>query len=334
MASIKHSTDSNGKIRYYVHWQDENTGYGRRRIFKNIDDAAHFFWLKENDTHHRRTVETIAKRREWTLQKLLFFFLGAQCEKLGRNVIRSSTYEKCRYDILAITGPVLIRSISAVSQHELRSNIQPGAYRWLCAAFNLLVDKGFISVSPLDKPAHRRRKPIEIPSKPAIKQLLSTAPHRERIACWLGICGLRIGEVLALTYADVSQNWIHVRRRIIDGVVHDGLKSGTERRMKMPGELFSLLDKELMGTRSPVVAHHFTGKELSINYGTQGPLRKVLAQHGIRRFHHLRHFAVSRLADRGVDILKISRLIGHSNIKTTMDVYGHLFGETIDLDLD
>ncbi|HDR2587289.1 TPA: site-specific integrase [Enterobacter ludwigii] len=334
MASIKCSTDAKGHVKYYVHWKDEKSGHGRRRIFKNIDEAVHVFWLRENETYHRRTVETISKRRQWTVEKLLFFFLGAQCEKLDRNVIRASTYEKCRYDILAITGPVLKRSISSVSQHELSVHIQPGAYRWLFAAFNLLVDKGFISASPLDKPAHRWRKPIEIPSKSSIRQLLSTAPHRERIACWLGICGLRIGEVLALTYVDVSQNWIHVRRRIIDGVVHDGLKSGTERRMKMPGELFTLLDKELIGSRSPVIAHHFTGKELSINYGTQGPLRKVLAQHGIRRFHHLRHFAVSRLADRGVDILKISRLIGHSNIKTTMDVYGHLFGETIDLDLD
>ncbi|MBC6536133.1 integrase, partial [Citrobacter sp. 966a] len=45
-------------------------------------------------------------------------------------------------------------------------------------------------------------------------------------------------------------------------------------------------------------------------------------------------FAVSRLANKGVDILKVSRLIGHSNIKTTMDVYGHLFGEVVEMDLD
>lgn len=334
MASIKHATDTHGHSRYYIHWLDENTGHGRRRIFKNIDDAAYLFWLKESEAHHRRTVETIAKRREWTVQKLIFFFLGSQCEKLNRNVIRASTYEKCRYDLLAITGPVLNCHVSKLSQHDLTRHIQPGAYRWVCAAFNLLVEKKLISVSPLDKPAHRPRKPIVIPSKSAVKQLLATAPLRERIACWLGICGMRIGEVLALTYTDVSLNWIHVRRRIIDGVAHEGLKSGTERRMKMPRELFALLDKEQLGTRAPVIAHHFTGGALSINYGTQGALRKVLAQHGIQRFHHLRHFAVSRLADRGVDILKISRLIGHSNIKTTVDVYGHLFGETIDLDLD
>ncbi|HHA2250059.1 TPA: tyrosine-type recombinase/integrase [Enterobacter ludwigii] len=334
MASIKYSTDANGHVKYYVHWKDEKSGCGRRRIFRNIDEAALFFWLKESESLYWRTVEKMDKWRGWTIQKLIYYFLGAQCEKLNRNVIRASTYEKCRYDLLTITGPVLARSIVTVSQYELSGHVRSGAYRWICAAFNLLVEKGIIGISPLDKPARRSRKPIVIPSKSAVKQLLSAAPGRERIACWLGICGLRIGEVLALTYADVSPSWIHVRRHIVDGVIHDGLKSGCERRLKMPRELFELLDKQKLGTHTPVVAHHFTGGTLSINYGTQGPLQKVLTEHGIRRFHHLRHFAVSRLADRGVDILKISRMIGHSNIKTTVDVYGHLFGETIDLDLD
>lgn len=334
MASIKKSADADGRVKYYVHWQDEKSGHGRRRIFKNIDDAVHFFWLKESEAHHWRTVEKMDKRRDWTILKLIYFFLGEQCEKLNRNVIRASTYEKCRYDLLAITGQVLASSVGTVSQYELSGHIRPGAYRWICSAFNLLVEKGIIGRSPLDKPVRRSRKPIVIPSKSAVKQLLSAAPGRERIACWLGICGLRIGEVLALTYADVSSNWIHVRRHIVDGVIHDGLKSGCERRMKMPRELFELLDKQKLGTHAPVIANHFTGGVLSINYGTQGPLQRALTEHGIRRFHHLRHFAVSRLADRGVDILKISRIIGHSNIKTTVDVYGHLFGETIDLDLD
>jgi hypothetical protein len=43
---------------------------------------------------------------------------------------------------------------------------------------------------------------------------------------------------------------------------------------------------------------------------------------------------VSRLASKGVGILKVSRQIGHSNIKTTMDVYGHLFGYVVEMDLD
>ena len=32
--------------------------------------------------------------------------------------------------------------------------------------------------------------------------------------------------------------------------------------------------------------------------------------------------------------MKISRLIGHSSIRITIDVYGHLFNESVDMDLD
>jgi integrase len=61
---------------------------------------------------------------------------------------------------------------------------------------------------------------------------------------------------------------------------------------------------------------------------------RTLNDYGIKRFHHLRHFAVSRLANKGVDIRRFPDLSGIVNIKTTMDVYGHLFGEVVEMDLD
>jgi integrase len=42
-------------------------------------------------------------------------------------------------------------------------------------------------------------------------------------------------------------------------------------------------------------------------------------------FHGLRHTHVSALISRGVDVLAISRRIGHANAATTLRVYGHLF---------
>jgi integrase len=42
-------------------------------------------------------------------------------------------------------------------------------------------------------------------------------------------------------------------------------------------------------------------------------------------FHALRHTHVSALIASGVDVLTISRRIGHANAATTLRVYGHLF---------
>jgi len=45
-------------------------------------------------------------------------------------------------------------------------------------------------------------------------------------------------------------------------------------------------------------------------------------------FHGLRHSHVSALIASGVDPLTISRRIGHANVSTTTNVYGHLFKRT------
>lgn len=48
MASTKESTDADGQSKYYAHWRNEKSGHGRRHIFRSIDDAARFFWQKQN----------------------------------------------------------------------------------------------------------------------------------------------------------------------------------------------------------------------------------------------------------------------------------------------
>lgn len=334
MASIKHSADANEQSKYYVHWRDEKSGHGRRRIFKNIDDAALFFWQKQSIELDCRNATWSGVDNSWSFRKLLMFFLGSQASKLEKNVIRMSTYSKCRHDLLAVQGPILEKNILRISHLDIAESVRPGCHRWIRSAFFLLLDKRLITFNPVDRPVRRHRRPITIPSRETVRQLLDTAPKRERIACWLGICGLRLGEALAVTYEDVSPEIIKIRRHIVNGVIHDGLKRGVERQVRMPRELLALLDVELFGTPQPLISNSFTGAPLSINYGTQGILQKTLAAHGIRRFHHLRHFAVSRLAARGVDITQVSRLIGHVNIRTTIDVYGHLFCAPVDMDLD
>lgn len=333
MASIKHSGGADEQSKYYVHWRDNKTGHGRRRIFKNIDDAAHFFWKKQTIELDCRTATWSRIDSSWSFQKMLMFFLGYQVDKLEKNIIRLSTYSKCRYDLLAVQGTILEKNALHITHRDVSEFIRPGCHRWIRSAFFLLCEKRLITFNPVDKPVRRRRKPITIPSRETVRRLLDTAPTRERIACWLGICGLRPGEVLAVTYEDVSAELIQIRRHIVNGVIHEGLKRGVERQIRMPRELLGLLDEKLFGSSQPLVSNSFSGAPMSINYSTQGALRQTLAAHGIRRFHHLRHFAVSRLAARGVDITQVSRLIGHANIKTTIDVYGHLFCAPVDMEL-
>lgn len=43
-----------------------------------------------------------------------------------------------------------------------------------------------------------------------------------------------------------------------------------------------------------------------------------------QRFHDLRHAAATVLIEQGVDLSVVSRMLGHSDLATTADVYGHL----------
>ena len=45
-------------------------------------------------------------------------------------------------------------------------------------------------------------------------------------------------------------------------------------------------------------------------------------------FHALRHSHASALIAAGLDILTVSRRLGHSNPTVTLGVYAHLFGDT------
>ena len=66
---------------------------------------------------------------------------------------------------------------------------------------------------------------------------------------------------------------------------------------------------------------------------------KLSEEAGLRRItvHGLRHSHVSLLISKKYDIFEVSKRIGHKSIKTTQDIYGHLFDEvqkTIANDLD
>jgi integrase len=54
--------------------------------------------------------------------------------------------------------------------------------------------------------------------------------------------------------------------------------------------------------------------------------RRAMARLGLRlSLHSLRHFHASTLIADGIDILKVSRRLGHAQPSMTLNVYGHLF---------
>ena len=161
-------------------------------------------------------------------------------------------------------------------------------------------------------------------------------------------CGLREGEVLGLTWEDVDleNTRIHVRRqlqRLADRkLALVELKTEDSRRIvDLPAVCISALathaerqqsERDLAGSRWVE-----TGLVFTTRIGTGIDQRNLLKHYaklmqtaGLRRirFHDLRHTAASLLLAQGISFQAVQRTLGHSDIRTTLNVYGHMYADS------
>ena len=131
--------------------------------------------------------------------------------------------------------------------------------------------------------------------------------------------GLRLSETINLKISDVNLEHEHV-------FVRDG-KGRKDRMIPINDKLKKILTDYLSNDRVEVGTDNFfscrTGK-ISTLY-TQEVLRKTIKVMGIEQQitpHVLRHAFASNLIERGVDLFRVQKLLGHENMKTT-SIYLH-----------
>lgn len=131
--------------------------------------------------------------------------------------------------------------------------------------------------------------------------------------------GMRRGELLSLRWADVHQS-----RAEIEVIAS---KSGHRRTVPLRAEVNTALKAWRRYSR---------GQFVFARLGTDQPYAKVQrsfqaavkrAKIGPLRFHDLRHTAGSWMAQAGVDVHDLMRVLGHREIATTMR-YAHLIPRT------
>ncbi len=202
------------------------------------------------------------------------------------------------------------------------------------------VRHGMMAANPADELlAHERPKAGQsrkrFLTRDEMQRLLGSAVPPYRLAIATGLfSGLRLGEVLGLTWADVDlrEGVIRVRAQMDrDGQRRD-LKTAAARRdvVLMPQlarqlrkhrlvSPFSGDDDLLFCTSTGLTVGHrnLTGRGL-------GKACKRASITGVT-FHALRHTFASLLIDQGHDPVFVSRQLGHANAAITLRVYAHLF---------
>lgn len=159
-------------------------------------------------------------------------------------------------------------------------------------------------------------------------------PFYKSLFMTLYYSGLRRGEILALTWADVDFNnsTITVNKSVLHKKVTTPKTQSSIRKLMMPKHVMKLLEI-VKRDAAPV-------KPLYVVFGEyyDSISNTTLARHydkyvklsGVKRIriHDFRHSHASYLINKGYLISIVSRRLGHRNPSTTLDVYSHLYPST------
>lgn len=145
-------------------------------------------------------------------------------------------------------------------------------------------------------------------------------------------CGLREGEMLALTMDDidldagvisVTKTYTQLRG---EDLISTPKTPSSVRKVSMPAFLIDEI-KEYIGLlyepKRDERLFQVSKSKLTRNF------HMLSEKAGLKRItiHGLRHSHVSLLISKKYDIFEVSKRIGHKSVKTTQDIYGHLFDD-------
>ena len=230
------------------------------------------------------------------------------------------------------------RARSAVVGHRVIHRVLKHAAQWNVVHQNV--------AALLDAPSVKSKE-IEILTPAEIQRVLEALKERSLypiVAVALGT-GMRRGELLALRWKDVDLDAAQLRveqsleQTKRGGLVFKAPKTRHGRRtITLPASTVAVLREHWKATlecrlqlgqgKTPAGALVFAawdGNTRSPNAMTKEWRRAIHAAKLKATFHSLRHTHASSLIAAGIDVLSISRRLGHGSPAITLGVYGHLF---------
>jgi integrase len=176
---------------------------------------------------------------------------------------------------------------------------------------------------------------IEILNPEEIDQLLDNVEDSYRVAFLTDVMtGLRAGELWGLQWGDIDWNLkqLYVRRSLWTNKFLTPKSKYSIRTVDIPDSLIHELKKWKLAC--PVSEHDLVfpssdGNLSGHGYVVRKYFNSALRRSGLRhvRFHSLRHTNASMRIQAGQNIKYISVQLGHSSIRITLDIYGHLFND-------
>ena len=181
----------------------------------------------------------------------------------------------------------------------------------LSKMFNLGIDNGLISQNPVSKAKKllEDNHKVRFLTKDEEDRLYKALPEFLKSIVTTALqTGMRKGEILNLKWSniDFEYGFIELLKT----------KSGKARKIPISDKLKQVLNKQDKNNQ-----YVFMNPETGLPYvDIKKSFNKAMEKAGIKnfRFHDLRHTVATRLVEKGIDLLVVMDILGHSKIETTM----------------
>lgn len=222
------------------------------------------------------------------------------------------------------------------------------AHSVLHKCLNDAEDEGSLGFNPTHKakPPKMKKREMKVLSELEAMRLMAAA-QKSRYGALIHLAlatGMRQGELLGLKWSDLdwNRNILRIQRQVQrvtkKGMIFGPPKTDAGRRtIPLDQKTVRVLREHVAQQRLDRASTGEKWQDFDLIFpstiGTpQSPsnllreFKMLLGEAGVRviRFHDLRHTAASHMLDQGVPISDVSKILGHSEPSTTLDIYTHL----------
>lgn len=376
MANIKKVTLKNGKTRYRLRYRTPE-GKAKTETFDLERDASR----RARDVEHRKDTGTFLDPhgRKITVGKLGTELLGTKNDPRNydwyERMLRLHVYPRWEtVPVVAISHLDVTTWVTSLCVDRGPDTVR-GAFRSLHEVVKLALNSRLIGFDPClgvkGLPPVDRREMLFLTGSQV--ETLANAMEEAFPGYGWGLMvrfaaysGLRAGEIggLRVKHLDLLGRRVNVvkarKRTGTDGKPKKGKLRWVDIPRQLCDELAAFLATREVGPESRVwtgerggaLNHHWfydhRYKPVVDKLSRSGllPVHEYADEEGeavvlTLRFHDLRHTCVALLIDKGMQVYEVSAHLGHTNIQTTINTYGHMFPsvrdrirESLELTLD
>lgn len=208
-------------------------------------------------------------------------------------------------------------------------------------AFEYACDMEYIEENPClrvrrTKAETKRIEAFTVEEQRAIESEIARSDDRRLLGVLLCLyTGLRIGELLGLTWDDVdfTKGVIKITKTVYREKDENGIwqlcvdtpkTKASDRVIPLPEYITNMLRQDSVIAKTPYIVENKKGERMSIR-SYQYLFEKLTERAGVRKlnFHALRHTFATRAIECGMDIKTVADIMGHKNASITLNRYAH-----------